>query len=219
MARIITATVALFLMLTITPKAFCAGDGTKFTSDTGNLLRGIVYKHSGAAREGIITIRTSWKLPAVPPVFRYDFDIAFGRIEKNLYQYFMGDITELDFLPIENGEQSVNITLRNGLIQKVVLSSNKKGILGTMNLLLDQVDIITDGYGNNIINGGDVSRIVILPQIKPEEETIAGLTTLLGKALQVGGRDGLVDDNFMVVLKNIQKKMKDNGNGEIGKKD
>jgi len=218
MAHLKAAVVALVLVLTLAPNAFCAGDETKFTSGTGNLLRGIVYKHTGVAREGIITIRTSWKLPATPPVFRYDFDIMYGRIEKNLYQYLMGDIVELQFLPIEEGEQPVNVKLRNGLIQKVVLSSDRKGILGKVNLMLDQVDVITDGYGQNIITGGDISRIVILPPIKPEEETITGLTTLLGKALEVGGRDGLVDDNFIVVLKNIQKKMKDKTNGEIGKK-
>ena len=219
MTRLKTVAVALVLVLTLAQNTFGAGDETKFTSGTGNLLRGIVYKHSGAAREGIITIKTSWKLPAVPPVFRYDFDIVFGRIEKNLYQYFMGDVTELEFLPIEEGEQPVNVKLRNGLIQKVVLSSDRKGILGKVNLMVDEVDVITDGYGNNIITGGDVSRIVLLPPIKLEDETIGDLTTLLGKALEVGGRDGLVDDNFMVILKNIQNKMKDKTNGEIGKKD
>lgn len=217
MASLKTAAVVLFMVLTLAPNAFGAGDETKFTSGTGNLLRGIVYKHTGVSREGIITIKTSWKLPANAPVFRYDFDMMYGRIEKNLYQYFMGDVTELEFLPIEEGEQPVNVKLRNGLVQKVVLSSDRKGILGKVNLMVDEVDIVTDGYGQNIVTGGDVSRIVLLPPIKPEDETVGGLTTLLGKALEVGGRDGLVDENFMVILKNIQKKMKDKANGEIGK--
>jgi len=219
MASLKTAAVVLFMVLTLAPNAFGAGDEAKFTSDTGNLLRGIVYKHTGVSREGIITIKTSWKLPANAPVFRYDFDIMFGRIENNLYQYLMGDVAELEFLPIEEGEQPVNVKLRNGLVQKVVLSSDRKGILGKINLMVDEVDIVTDGYGQNIVTGGDLSRIVLLPPTKPEDETVGGLTTLLGKALEVGKRDGLVDENFMVILNNIQKKMKDKANGEIGKKD
>jgi hypothetical protein len=219
MARLKTAAVVLFMVLTLAPNAFSAGDETKLTSGSGNLLRGIVYKHTGVSREGIITIKTSWKLPANPPVFRYDFDILFGRIENNLHQYFMGDVTELEFLPIEEGEQPVNVKLRNGLIQKIVFSSDRKGILGKVNLMIDEVYIVTDGYGQNIVAGGDVSRIVLLPPMKPGEETIGNLTELFGKALQVGGRDDLVDDNFMIILKNIQKKMKDKAYGEIEKKD
>lgn len=176
---------------------------------TGRLLRGAVYKQSGVERAGVVTIRMDWVLPGTPPVFRYDFDILYGTIEGNLYSYQMGDISEIEFLPVEDGRQPVNIKLRNGLIQKVMLTSEDKGVLGKVKLRVKEVDVITDNYGDNIIPGGDVQKIVFTAPLAAPEEAISGLVDQFARALEVGKRDGLIDKDLLAVLENIQGRMKE----------
>ncbi len=178
-------------------------------AESGNLLHGTLYKQSGMARKGFITIRTSWKLPGEAPVFRYDFDVLHGTTEGNLYSFMMADIAEIAFLPMEEGSQPVNVKLRTGLVQKIYLTSDAKGILGKVNLHLAQVDLLTDSFGENVVSGGDVEKIVFSKPPATGEETMSSLVDTFDKALIEGKRDGLVDGNLMVILRTLQTKMKD----------
>ena len=182
-------------------------------TSTGNLLRGTVYKQNGVGREGYITIRTSWRLPATAPVFRYDFDILYGSAENNLYPFMMADVEEIDFLPMEGSDQPINVKLRNGLVQKVIFSSDRKSILGRVDLRLDEVDVLTEGYGQNIILPGDVQKIVF-ERPSTEKEDMKGLSDTLDKAITTGKRDGLIDDDLLVVLEKLDKEIKARVNGE-----
>jgi hypothetical protein len=194
--------------LAFAPLPSSASEGGGLVSSTGNLLWGTLYKQSGMEREGYITIRTSWAPPTSAPVYRYDFDVIHGRIEDNLYSFLMGDIAEMEFLPIENGGQPVNITLRNGVIQKAVLSSEDKAVLGQVNLMLKEADVLTDKYGENVVTGGEVYKIVFAKPDTVKDEDMQALVDALGLALDTAGRDSLVDKDFLTVLQNIQKKMK-----------
>jgi len=181
---------------------------SKLVTDTGNLLRGSVYKQSGIARDGVITIRTKWKLPAVAPVFRYDFDIMYGSVEQNHYSFLLGDIAEMVFLPEADGEQSVNIRLRNGVIHKIQLTSEKKAVLGPVNLVITDVSVVTDGYGENIIPVGEVKRIVFSAPSEDTDRSMDELVDDFSRALEVGVRDDLIDEDLAVVMDKIQKRMK-----------
>jgi hypothetical protein len=213
--RIISA-VLLFSLCLASP-ALSADAKAKLSSNSGFLLSGTVYKQSGAARSGIITIRTSWNLPGASPVYRYDFDILYGSTEGNLYSFMLSDIAEIEFLPLEGKRQPVNVLLRNGTLQKVILSSNDKFLMGTMNLKLDEIDVLTDRYGDNVISGGDVQKIVFSAPPAVQDESLNDVVTSLGKALQVGSRDALVDDDFMTVLQKIYSRLKTKAD-ETGKK-
>lgn len=180
---------------------------SKLITDTGNLLRGKVYKQSGIPREGVITIRTKWNLPAIAPVFRYDFDIINGKVEQNLYSFLVGDIAEMAFLPAGDGEQYINIKLRNGVIHRIQLTSEKKAVLGPVSLWITEVSVITDGYGENIIPVGEVNRIEFSA---PADDTrdMDELVSEFSRALEIGVRDDLIDDDLAVVMDKIQKRMK-----------
>jgi hypothetical protein len=206
MKRFIVSVTCLLLTLFIAQGVSLAEGNGKLASGTGNLLRGAVYKQSGVARDGVITIRTKWVLPSAPPVYRYDFDVLYGTIEGSLYSYLMADIAEIEFLPADEGRQPVNIRLRNGLIQKASLTTEDKGVLGKVSLRIKEVDVITDGYGENIIPGGDVQKIVFSGPQAASEEDIPALVSTFKKALEVGKRDGLIDKDFLAVLENIQKR-------------
>jgi len=206
MRHITLAGFFLSLCMVFVPQAL-AGDGQRLVSDTGNLLRGTLYKQSGISREGFITIRTTTTLPREAPVYRYDFDILHGRIEGNLYSFMMGDISEMEFLPIEGGTQPVNIKLRNGVIQKIVLSSDEGTVLGPVNLGIREVSVLTDKYGENIVMGGEVSKIVFSSPETAKDEKISGMVDRFGKALEIARRDGLVNEEFLVVLQKLQKEM------------
>ncbi|MHB8174711.1 MAG: hypothetical protein ACYDFU_09680 [Nitrospirota bacterium] len=199
------AAVVLFSVITAST-AFCAGANQKLSSNSGFLLQGSVYKQSGAIRSGIITIHTSWKLPAIAPTYRYDFDILYGNTEGNLYSFMLSDIAQIEFLPIEDDRQPVNILLRNGAMQKVTMSSKKEGIIGTMNLQLKEVDVFTR-YGENIISGGDVQKIVFSAPPKVQDESLDDVISSLGKTLHAGAKDGLVDKKFMTVLEKIYSRL------------
>ena len=199
---------ALFIAASIVyaPFAFPA-EGQKLVSDTGSLLRGSLYKQSGIAREGFITIRTSTSLPREAPVFRYDFDILHGRIDGNLYSFMMGDIAEMEFLPIDGGTQPVNIKLKNGVIQKVVISSDEGTVLGPVNLGIREVSVLTDSYGENIVTGGEVYKIVFTTPVPVKDEHLSRLVNEFGKALEIGKRDGLVNEDFLVILEKLHNEM------------
>ena len=213
--RIISAVV--LISLCFASPALSSDAQARLSSNSGFLLSGTVYKQSGAARSGIITIRTSWNLPGIPPVYRYDFDILHGSTEGNLYSFMLSDITEIEFLPLEGNNQPVNVLLRNGTMQKVTLSSNDKFLIGTMNLKLKEVDVLTDRYGENIISGGDVQKIVFSAPPAVQDESLNDVVSSLGKALQVGARDGLVDDDFMTVLQKIYSRLKTKADEKSGK--
>ena len=213
--RIISA-VVLFCLCLASP-ALSADAKAKLSSNSGFLLRGTVYKQSGAARSGVITLRTSWNLPGVSPIYRYDFDILYGSTEGNLYSFMLSDISEIEFLPLEGKRQPVNVLLRNGTLQKVMLSSNDKFIMGTMNLKLSEVDVLTDTYGDNVISGGDVQKIVFSASPAVQDESMKDVVNSLGNALQVGARDGLVDGDFMTVLQKIYSRLKTKADEKSGK--
>jgi len=206
MKMIISAAMLLFA-LSLPSSGVCA-DAAMLSSNTGNLLRGTVYKQSGVERSGVITVRTDWRLPSEAPVYRYDFDVIRGTMEGNLYSFLLADVQEIEFLPLDENRQPVNIRLRNGVIQKLMLSSESVGVFGKMNLGLKEVDVMTDGYGDNIIMGGDVQKIVFSPPPAPGEEDMNALISSFGKALAVGKRDGLLDKDYSLVLDNIYAKMK-----------
>jgi hypothetical protein len=187
---------------------------SRLATSTGNLLRGTVYKQNGMERTGYITIRTSWRLPAIAPVFRYDFDILYGSIENTLYPYLLADIEEMSFLPIEGKNQPVTIKLRNGLMQKIMLSSDKKTILGRVNLQLKEIAVLTDGFGENIITAGDVHKIVFHAPASEDKEDIRSLANTLGQAIATGKRDGLIDDDLLVVLEKLENRIKKKANGQ-----
>jgi len=206
MLRNIITAVFVIICLFIAAPAHCA-DGSKLISKTGALLKGTVYKQSGVERTGYITIRTTWNLPGIPPVFRYDFDLMSCKIDANLYTYLMGDIADMEFLPLLEGAQAINMRLRNGMGQLVVLSSDDKALLGTVKLRLKEVVVITDKYGENVIPADDVAKITFSAPVPPEHQSMSGLVDELDKALQTGKRDDLVDDSLQIILENIQKKM------------
>lgn len=207
--------VVLFSLCLASP-AFSADSKARLSSNSGFLLQGTVYKQSGAARTGLITIRTSWNLPAVSPVYRYDFNILYGNVEGNLYSFMLSDISEIEFLPLEGNRQPVNVLLRNGTLQKVTLSSSDKLIIGTTNLKLNEVDVLTK-YGENIISGGDVQKIVFSRPPAVQDESLKDVVDSLGNALQVGARDGLVDDDFMTVLQKIYSRLETKADEKGGK--
>ncbi len=209
------ASIVIFSML-IASQAFCAGTGEKLSSNSGFLLEGSVYKQSGAIRNGIIVVHTSWRLPAIAPIYRYDFDILYGNAEGNLYSFMLSDVAQIEFLPVKGDGQPVNILLRNGAAQKVILSSRKEGIIGTMNLQLDEVDVFTR-YGENIISGADVKKIVLTAPPDAQKESLGDVITLLGKTLHAGAKDGLADKNFMTVLKKIYSRLKMKAGENSGK--
>jgi hypothetical protein len=188
--------------------AVALAGGNKLSSDNGNLLRGSVYKQSGIQRDGIITIRTKWNLPAVAPTYRYDFDILNGQVEQNHYSFLMGDIAEISMLPEEDGDQYMNVKLRNGVIHKLMLTSESKPVIGSVSLWMTDVSVLTEGYGENIIPIGEVSRIVFSPPSKGPEETMDDLVEDLSDALKIGMRDDLIDNDLAVVMEKIQKRMK-----------
>ncbi|HEY3346517.1 MAG TPA: hypothetical protein VGK71_02730 [Nitrospirota bacterium] len=198
---------AAIIILLSCQAALCADGSANLSSHTGNLLRGTVYKYTGVSREGIITIRTTSKLLAVAPVCRYDFDILNATMEGTLYNFMMADIESIEFLPMEEGTQPVNLLLRNGTMRKVLLTSGNKGIFGKFNLRVKEVDIVTEGYGENIVPGGDIQKIVFTAQ-KPAEDNIKYLVDQLGYALEVGRRDDLIDNDFRGILENIQSRMR-----------
>ena len=201
------AVLALFSVL-FASQAFCAGTGGQISSNSGFLLQGSVYKQSGAVRSGIIVIHTNWTLPAVAPTYRYDFDILYGSTEGNLYSFMLSDISRIEFLPVQGDRQPVNILLRNGTMQKVTLSSRKEGIIiGAMNLQLENVEVFTR-YGENIISGGDISKIVFAAPPDAEKESLGDMINLLGKTLHAGAKDGLADKKFMAVLEKIYSRLK-----------
>ncbi len=210
MKRFVVLGFSVLLTLGLFGNAFAQSG---LSTSTGNLLRGTVYKQNGVGREGYITIRTSWRLPAIAPVFRYDFDILYGSAENNLYPFMMSDVKEIDFLPMEGSDQPINVKLRNGLIQKVIFSSDRKSILGRIDLRLDEVDVLTEGFGQNIILPGDVQKIVF-DRPSTENEDIKGLSDTLDKAITTGKRDGLIDDDLLVVLEKLDKEIKARVNAE-----
>ncbi len=209
------AAFAVFSVL-IASTAFCAGTGEKLSSNSGFLLQGSVYKQSGAIRSGIIVIHTSWKLPAIAPTYRYDFDILYGSTEGSLYSFMLSDVSRIDFLPVAGDRQPVNILLRNGTVQKVTLSSRKEGIIGTMNLRLEEVDVFTR-YGKNIISGGDIRKIVFAAPPDAQKESLGDVINLLGKTLHAGAKDGLADKKFMTVLEKIYSRLKSKAGENSGK--
>ncbi|MBI5695587.1 MAG: hypothetical protein HZC51_07600 [Nitrospirae bacterium] len=208
MRRLLFSVMICFGLLALTNPAHAEENRFALTSHTGNLIRGTVYKYSGADRTGVVTIRLLSKLPGESPVLRYDFDMMYGTIEGTLYSYLMGDIAEIQFMPIEDGEQPANIILRNGLAQRIILSTRYKSIIGPLNLTLTEVMVETDGYGENYITGGDVQRIVFDAPDKVRDSDMERLVSDLGGALAVGRRDKLVDEEFLKVLENIQSLMK-----------
>ena len=204
MKRFVVLGFSVLFTLGLYGHAFAQSD---LSTSTGNLLRGTVYKQNGVGREGYITIRTSWRLPAVAPVFRYDFDLLYGSAENNLYPFLMADVEEIDFLPMDGSDQPINVKLRNGLMQKVILSSDRKSILGRIDLRLDEVDVLTEGFGQNIITAGDVQKIVF-ERPTPEKEDLKSLSDTLDKAILTGKRDDLIDEDLLVVLEKLDKKIK-----------
>ncbi len=211
-------TVAAFMVFSvfIASQAFCAGTGEKLSSSSGFLIDGSVYKQSGAIRSGIIVIHTSWKLPAIAPTYRYDFDILYGGAEWNLYSFMLSDIAQMEFLPVEGDRQPINILLRNGAMQKVSLSSRKEGIIGAMNLKLDEVDVFTR-YGENIISGADIQKIVFTAPPDAQKESLGDVVTLLGKTLHAGAKEDLADKKFMTVLEKIYSRLKVKAGENSGK--
>ena len=208
MARLCIA-LALFIAVgaVLTPPAFCDGGKFKLASSTGRLLYGTLYKQSGITREGTITIRTASNLISSAPVYRYDFDILHGTIDGKLYSFLMADIAEMDLLPSDGGEQPVNILLRSGVLLNVILSTESRPVFGASNLTIKEADVVTDKYGEDIVSGGAIKKIVFkAPPAAPED--MPSLVDRLGKALYVGKRDGLVDDDFYRILSNIESKMK-----------
>ena len=145
-------------------------------------------------------------LRSASPVFRYDFDILHGRIDNNLFSFMMGDVAEMELLPIEGGAQPVNIKLRNGVIQKVSISTDEGALLGPSNLDIREVSVLTDKSGDNIVPGGEVNKIVFSAPVTVKEDNLENMLATLGKVLEIGKRDGLVDADFLVVL----QKLKDN---------
>jgi len=206
--RRLTFTSALICAAVLCISAVALAGGEKLTSDTGNLLHGSVYKYSGIQRQGIITIRTKWNLPAASPTFRYDFDIMDGEVAQNHYSFLMGDIAEMVFLPEEDGDQYVNVKLRNGVIHKLMLTSGSKPVIGSVSLWMTEVSVSTEGYGENIIPVGEIARIVFSPPAKGGDKTMDELVEDLSDALEVGIRDNLIDENLAVVMDKIQKRMK-----------
>lgn len=206
MLRLLFASV--FSVLLISSSVMAAGQEAKLVSDTGNLLKGTVYKKSGIGREGVITIKTSWSLPANPPVFRFDFDVVHGLIENSLHSFIIGDIEEITFYPLEDNTQPVGIKLKNGQTNRITLSSDNKAILGPVKLRFDEVRVLTDAYGENIIPAAEVEKIVLSRPPAIQDEDIPMLVDGLLNAVKVGVRDDLMDEDIAVVLENIQKKMK-----------
>ncbi len=202
-------TIAAFVVFSvfIASQAFCAGTGGQISSNSGFLLQGSVYKQSGAIRNGIIVIHTSWKLPAIAPTYRYDFDILRGNTEGSLYSFMLSDVSRMEFLPVEGDRQPVNILLRNGAMQKVILSSESEGIFGNMNLQVKEVDVFTR-YGENIISGGDVQKIVFTAPPDMQNQSLGDVINLLGKTLHAGAKDGLADKKFMTVLEKLYSRLK-----------
>jgi len=98
--------------------------------------------------------------------------------------------------------------LRNGLVHKLTLTSDKKALLGPVKLWMDEVRVLTDSYGENIIPASEVGKIVFYPPATIEQEDMPALVDGLKKAVEVGVRDDLVDEDLATVLENIQKKMK-----------
>ncbi|HLB24973.1 MAG TPA: hypothetical protein VJM83_01460, partial [Nitrospirota bacterium] len=127
MKRLFASTILAALVFTLPEPGLC--EGRRLASGTGSLLRGTVYKHSGMERDGFVTIRTGWKVPTVTPVYRYDFDLLRGKIDKTFFSYLLADVAEIEFLPLEEGRQPVNVKLRNGVVQKVTLVSEDRPVV------------------------------------------------------------------------------------------
>jgi len=192
-----------------------AGDNGGFVSETGNLLTGKVVKKSGMERTGVITIKTAWSYPAIAPVFRYDFDMLHGVMEGGKYSYLMGDIAELTFLPPSDGPQKLEVKLRNGAVMQVDLISGHSTMFGNVGLVIENVIVETDQYGENIIPAGDIAKIVFDSPAETRKHTMADLVDDLDNAIKVGVRDDLIDEDLTVVLKKIQARMKERlKNGE-----
>jgi len=208
MTRLYLAALVALMVAVLAAPAFCDDAKFQLASDTGHMLRGTLYKQSGISRQGVITIRTSSNILRSAPVYRYDFDILYGTIDGNLYTFLMADIAEIDMLPPEDAGMPVNILLRNGVIHKIFLSTESKGILGYNSLSIKEADVVTESYGENIVSGGDISKIVFDAPLSTRTEDMPGLVDEFEKALEVGKRDGLLDHNFHTILDNIQKRMK-----------
>ncbi|HEX9860708.1 MAG TPA: hypothetical protein VGB23_05845 [Nitrospirota bacterium] len=206
MFRLFIVCMSVALFISFLPAVSHADQG--LVSETGNLLKGTVYKKTGIEREGIITIKTKWRLPAVSPVYRFDFDMIYGQVEGSLYSFIVGDVAEMEFLPSDDNQQVISITLRDGLVHKLTLTSDKKALLGPVKLWMDEVRVLTDSYGENIIPASEVGKIVFYPPATIEQEDMPALVDGLKKAVEVGVRDDLVDEDLATVLENIQKKMK-----------
>jgi hypothetical protein len=200
--------VVCLLCLSAALPAFSDEGKSKLASETGRLISGTVYKQSGITREGVITIRTASGILRSAPVYRYDFDILYGSIDGNIYSFLMADIAEMDQLPPEDKGRPVNIILRNGVVHRIFISSEGKPLVGSSYLSINEVDVVTDKYGENVISGGDIEKIVFQAPAPDKDEDISGLVGELGNAILVGKRDGLIDDNLYKVLENLQKRMK-----------
>jgi len=190
-------------VFTVSP-AFSAEQDKKPASTTGSLLHGTVYKQTGAVREGTITLRMSWSLPTTAPALRYDFSILSGTVEDTMYKFMLSDVASLEFLPQEGDRYPINVVLKSGKSQKIYPATEK--ILGKVDLFLKQADIITEGYGNSIVLGGDVTKVVFST---PKYENAAAVTDDLGKAIETASRDGLADADLITVIETLQKKLKE----------
>lgn len=203
-----TASVLLFAvsMLILPPATHAEGD--KLVSRTGNMLRGTVYKQSGAEREGVITIKTKWNMPAIGPIYRYDFDIMNGLIEDNLHSFMVGDIKEITVLPFEDGFQVLGVRLRNGGVHKIRLTTDKKALLGPVKVWFENVRVLTDGYGENIIPAEEITKIVFADLPAPGAEDMETLARDFERALELGVRDDLIEEHHAEILENLKNKIK-----------
>jgi len=186
-----------------------AQDNGGFVTETGNLLTGTVVKKSGIERTGVITIKTTWSYPAIAPVYRYDFDMLHGVVEGGKYSYMMGDIAEITFLPPSDGPQMLEVKLRNGAVVTLELISGHRTMFGNVGLNIENVTVETDEFGRNIIPSSEISRIIFESPAEYRRHSMSNLVDDLGKAIDLGVRDDLIDEDLTIVLKKIQERMKE----------
>jgi hypothetical protein len=199
----------LLAMAALAPYASNAGTQAGFVSETGNLLTGKVVKSSGIERSGVITVKTTSSYPSIAPVYRYDFDMLYGVMDGAKYSYLMGDISEIRFLPPDEGPQKLEVMLRNKAVMPISLTSARSTMFGNVGLFIETVIIDTDEYGTNIIPVTDISKIVFDAPTESKKMDMAELVNRLGKTVEIGTREDLIDEELSIVLKKIHADMKE----------
>ena len=204
MNRLFVTFILFAVVLFAASSALCADPDNKLAQPAGSLLHGTVYKQSGAEREGTITIRMSWSLPTTAPAYRYDFNVISGTVEDTMYNYMLSDVASIEFMPPEGDRKPITVSLKNGKSQKIYPAHQT--LLGKADMSLKQMDIITEGYGNSIVLGSDVKKVVFSTT---KDDSASTVTEDLGKAIETARRDSLADTDMLQVLENLQKKLKE----------